>query len=90
MNYEDTPTTFHAKAGCYNCLNDGDGINFDASIEYEGSLFLCIGCINDAAQLGRMHRARKIKLDRAEKAKARAVVEVEREALAARAAEQST
>lgn len=89
MNYEDTPTTFHAKGSCYNCMRDSDGINFDASIEYEGSLFLCISCINDAAQLGRMHRARKIKLERAEKAKARAAVEAERAAISAHVAAQS-
>lgn len=89
MNYEDTPTTFHAKASCYNCLSDSDGINFDASIEYEGSLFLCLGCISDAAQIGRMHRARKIKLDRAEKAKQRAAVQAERDALAAKSVAQS-
>lgn len=59
-----------AKGGCYLCTNPNDVVVTDASIEGEGSLVLCSGCIFDLARLARAGRARKVRIDKIEAAKA--------------------
>ena len=58
-----------AKGGCYVCTNPNDVVVFDAVIIGEGVLVLCFGCIQDAAHVGRIGHARKVKADKAEAAR---------------------
>lgn len=53
-----------AKGGCYVCTNPNDVVVFDAVIEGEGVLVLCWGCLSDAAAVGRIGHARKVRADK--------------------------
>lgn len=64
MQHEINADYIAAKGGCYQCTNPTDVIYFDASIEGEGVLVICTACILDAAQLGRVGRARMAKLNK--------------------------
>lgn len=39
----------HARQACYLCLDPHDGVDSEVTIEYEGVLFLCKGCIRSLA-----------------------------------------
>lgn len=43
------PIYAHAKSSCYLCGSAANGIDFEVFIEGEGVLFLCRGCVTEAA-----------------------------------------
>jgi len=40
----------HAKQGCYLCGNPNRLVDTEVSIDYEGVLAICVGCVKDLAQ----------------------------------------
>lgn len=61
QHVEETLADITAKGGCYNCTNPADGIVFDAQVEGEGILFICSGCLFEAAKIARAGRARLVR-----------------------------
>lgn len=49
--HENQASITAAKGGCYICTNPNDGVAFDAVIEGEGVLWICTGCLLDAADV---------------------------------------
>lgn len=74
MIYAREATYLNAKAACYACEQNRDGVDFGISIEGEGILFICSGCLRDASRAINPGRALKAREDKAE-AKARAAAE---------------
>lgn len=50
MEFIENAGYYHAKQACYRCLSPHNGVDLDIQIEGEGALFLCRGCISDAAK----------------------------------------
>lgn len=66
MHYLTEPTYAHAKIGCYNCGHVTDGVSLDESVEGEGLLMFCGGCIKDMNQQLNIGRARRTRSEKAE------------------------
>lgn len=61
MQYEEYAPFTAAKGGCYLCTQPNGVVVLGVSIEGEGVLVLCTGCIKDISNMMRIGKARVVK-----------------------------